>query len=65
VFAAILAMGPRIIMLDEPIAGQDTRGCHLIMDTLANLHQQGYTIIIVTHNTKVISEYAHRLIEMK
>jgi energy-coupling factor transport system ATP-binding protein len=65
VFAAILAMGPRIIMLDEPIAGQDTRGCHLIMDTMANLHQRGYTIIIVTHNTKVIAEYAHRLIEMK
>jgi energy-coupling factor transport system ATP-binding protein len=64
VFAAILAMGPRIIMLDEPIAGQDTRGCHLIMDTLANLHLQGYTIIIVTHNKKVIDEYAQRIIEM-
>jgi energy-coupling factor transport system ATP-binding protein len=65
VFAAILAMGPRIIMLDEPIAGQDIRGCRLIMDTLANLHRQGYTILIVTHNTKVIAEYAQRIIEMK
>jgi energy-coupling factor transport system ATP-binding protein len=65
VFAAILAMGPRIIMLDEPIAGQDARGCHLILDTLANLHQQGYTIIIVTHNVKIITEYAHRIIEMR
>jgi energy-coupling factor transport system ATP-binding protein len=65
VFAAILAMGPRIIMLDEPIAGQDARGCHLIMDTLANLHQQGYTIIIVTHNVKIITEYAHRIIEIR
>jgi energy-coupling factor transport system ATP-binding protein len=64
VFAAILAMGPRIIMLDEPIAGQDTRGCRLIMDTLANLHQQGYTIIIVTHNEQVIAKYAQRLIKM-
>jgi energy-coupling factor transport system ATP-binding protein len=64
VFAVILAMGPRIIMLDEPIAGQDVRGCHLIMHTLANLHQRGYTIIIVTHNTKVIAEYAQRIIEM-
>jgi energy-coupling factor transport system ATP-binding protein len=65
VFAAILAMGPRIIMLDEPIAGQDDRGCRLIMDTLANLHQRGYTIIMVTHNKKVITKYAHRIIEMK
>jgi energy-coupling factor transport system ATP-binding protein len=65
VFAAILAMGPRIIMLDEPIAGQDARGCHMIMETLKNLHGQGYTIIIVTHNAKVIAEYAQRIIEMK
>jgi energy-coupling factor transport system ATP-binding protein len=64
VFAAILAMGPRIIMLDEPIAGQDARGCRLIMDILANLHQRGYTIIVVTHNKKVIADYAHRIIEM-
>jgi energy-coupling factor transport system ATP-binding protein len=65
VFAAILAKGPRIIMLDEPIAGQDAHGCRLIMDTLADLHQRGYTILIVTHNDKVIAEYVHRLIEIK
>jgi energy-coupling factor transport system ATP-binding protein len=65
VFAAILAMGPRIIMLDEPIAGQDIRGCRLIMDTLANLNQKGYTILMITHNMNIITEYAQRLIEIK
>ena len=65
VFAAVLAMGPKIIMLDEPLAGQDQRGCRLIMDILANLHRQGYTILIVTHNMSVIAEYAQRLIVMK
>jgi energy-coupling factor transport system ATP-binding protein len=65
VFAAILAMGPKIIMLDEPLAGQDQRGCRLIMDILANLHRQGYTIVMVTHNMSVIAEYAQRLIVMK
>jgi len=65
VFAAILAMGPKIIMLDEPLAGQDQRGCCLIMDILANLHRQGYTILIVTHNMSVIAEYARRLVVMK
>jgi energy-coupling factor transport system ATP-binding protein len=65
IFAAVLAMGPRIIMLDEPLAGQDQRGCRLIMDTLANLHRQGYTILMVTHNMSVIAEYAQRLIVMK
>ncbi|MDR2718489.1 MAG: energy-coupling factor ABC transporter ATP-binding protein [Treponema sp.] len=65
VFAAILAMGPNIIMLDEPFAGQDKQGCRLIMDILANLHRQGYTIILITHNISVIAEYAQRLIVMK
>ena len=65
VFAAVLAMGPRIIMLDEPVAGQDMRGCRLIMDLLANLRQRGYTIILVTHNEKVIAEYAQQLIVME
>jgi len=69
VFAAILAMGPKVIMLDEPLAGQDQRGCCLIMDILVNLHRQGYTILLVTHNISIIAEYAAdsamRLIVMK
>ncbi|MCL2763379.1 MAG: energy-coupling factor ABC transporter ATP-binding protein [Treponema sp.] len=65
VFASVLAMGPAIIMLDEPIAGQSPRGCRLIMDILAKLHRQGYTIIMVTHNMQIAAEYAQRLIVMK
>jgi energy-coupling factor transport system ATP-binding protein len=65
VFAAILATGPKIIMLDEPVAGQDTRGSHLIMELLANLHQQSYTILMITHNMSVITEYARRIIKLK
>jgi energy-coupling factor transporter ATP-binding protein EcfA2 len=65
VFAAVLAMGPKIIMLDEPLAGQDKQGCRLIMDILANLRRQGYTILMITHNMSVIAEYAQRLIVMK
>jgi len=65
VFAAILAMGPRIIMLDEPFAGQDTRGCRLIADLLANLHQKGYTLLVVTHNVSVVAEYARRVVVMQ
>jgi len=65
VFAAILAMGPRIIMLDEPFAGQDMKGCRLIADILANLRQKGYTILIVTHNVSVVREYAQRVVMME
>jgi energy-coupling factor transport system ATP-binding protein len=65
VFASILAMGAKIIMLDEPAAGQDMKGCRLIMDTLADLHHRGYTIIMVTHNINIAAEYARRLVVMK
>ena len=65
VFASIMAMGPKIIMLDEPLAGQDKRGCYMIMDLLARLHQQNYTIIIITHNISIAAEYAKRIIVMK
>ena len=64
VFAAILAMGPRIIMLDEPFAGQDMSGCRLITDVLSLLHQKGYTILVVTHNISVVAEYARRIVQM-
>jgi energy-coupling factor transport system ATP-binding protein len=65
VFAAVLAMGPKIIMLDEPVAGQDRRGCRMIMDIIAQLHQRNYTIIMVTHNIDIAAEYAKRIIVMK
>jgi energy-coupling factor transport system ATP-binding protein len=65
VFAAVLAMGPKIIILDEPTAGHDMRSCRLIMDITAKLHKQGYTIILVTHNMRIIAEYAQRLIVLQ
>jgi energy-coupling factor transport system ATP-binding protein len=65
VFAAILAMGPKIIMLDEPFAGQDMRGCNLIADILVKLHRQGYTAIVVTHNINVIESEMQRHIIMR
>jgi energy-coupling factor transport system ATP-binding protein len=64
VIASVLAMGPRIIILDEPDTGQDYRGSLRIMDIARGLHKQGYTIIFVTHNMSLAAEYARRLIVM-
>ena len=65
VFAAVLAMGAKILMLDEPAAGQDYRDCRMIMDLIADLHQQGYTILMVTHNISMAAEYGKRIVVMK
>ena len=40
---------PRVLLLDEPLAGQDTKNVLLICEVLQRLHENGVTILIVTH----------------
>ncbi|MCL4459626.1 MAG: energy-coupling factor ABC transporter ATP-binding protein [Chloroflexi bacterium] len=54
---SILAMGPNTIILDEPTTGQDLRGSYEILETCASLHRQGKTIIIITHNMRLVTEF--------
>jgi energy-coupling factor transport system ATP-binding protein len=65
VFAAVLAMNTGILLLDEPIAGQDSRNCRMIMDIIAGLHQKGKTVLLITHNIGIAAQYARRIIVMK
>jgi energy-coupling factor transport system ATP-binding protein len=65
VFAAVLAMNTGILLLDEPIAGQDSQGCRVIMDIIAGLHQKGKTVLLITHNINIAARYAKRIIVMK
>lgn len=58
--AAILALQPEIIILDEPTAGQDFYHYTLLMEFLADLNRQGITIIMVTHDMHLMLEYTTR-----
>jgi len=58
-------MDTDILLLDEPIAGQDSRGCRVIMDIIERLHQKGKTILLITHNISIAARYAQRIIVMK
>ncbi len=58
--ASILAMGPEIIILDEPTAGQDFRHYTEIMEFLLELNRQGVTIVMITHDMHLMLEYATR-----
>jgi energy-coupling factor transport system ATP-binding protein len=64
VFACVIAMGCRIIILDEVDVGQDYTGCLKIMDIANALYSKGFTIIFVTHNMSLVCKYARRLIIM-
>jgi energy-coupling factor transport system ATP-binding protein len=62
VIASALALDPSIVILDEPTTGQDYRGCHQIMQIAQSLHQQGRTVVFVTHHMALVAEYAQRVI---
>lgn len=61
--ARALVNHPSIILADEPTGNLDSRSSHVIMEELSQLHKQGNTIIMVTHNPNLTS-YASRVITM-
>lgn len=59
--AAILVLEPKVLILDEPTAGQDLTHYTAMMEFLADLRaEQGLTIIIITHDMHLMLEYADR-----
>ncbi|MBN1538302.1 MAG: ATP-binding cassette domain-containing protein [Anaerolineales bacterium] len=64
VIASALALNPEVIVLDEPTTGQDYKGCHQIMQIARKLHEDGRTIVFVTHHMALVAEYARRVIVM-
>jgi energy-coupling factor transport system ATP-binding protein len=53
--AAVLAMGPGILVLDEPTAGLDPLGRRAVLAVLADLHCQGITVIMATQDAEAAS----------
>lgn len=60
--ASILVLNPRIMILDEPTAGQDYRHYTDIMEFLRELHLSGISIILITHDMHLMLEYTPRAI---
>ena len=62
--AAVLALDPELIILDEPAAGQDFSHYKDIMHFLQQIHQNGVTVVIVTHDMHLMLEYTRRAVVM-
>ena len=58
--ASVLVMGPELIILDEPTAGQDFRHYTEIMEFLRGLNAQGVTVAMITHDMHLMLEYTPR-----
>lgn len=62
--ARALVNEPKVIFADEPTGNLDSKTSHEIMELLCTLHQQGHTLVMVTHEED-IAAYAKRIIRMK
>lgn len=58
--AAVYAMQTPVLILDEPTTGLDYKSTIELMDLITDLHRQGRTIIVITHDMRIVAEYAPR-----
>ncbi len=63
--ASIVAQEPEILILDEPFIGLDYPGVQMVLQTLLDLHQQGITIILITHDLEKVLAHATRLLVLQ
>ena len=62
--AGILALQPKILVLDEPTAGLDPKGAKEMLELFKKLNKEGTTIILVTHDMNIVFEYATDVVIM-
>ena len=61
--AGVLAMNPKILILDEPTAGLDPKGRDDILGQIAKLQKErGITIVLVSHSMEDVAQYASRIL---
>lgn len=62
--ASILAMDPKVLVIDEPTTGMDRAGAIASMTLLSRWAGEGRTILVITHDMDVVSEFIERSIVM-
>jgi energy-coupling factor transport system ATP-binding protein len=63
--ASIVAMRPRVLLLDEPTTGQDHRDSQSILTLARELNARGITVLLVTHDLINVAAYARRVIVLR
>jgi energy-coupling factor transport system ATP-binding protein len=62
--AAVLATRPQALVLDEPTGGLDARSRDALMAAVTTFNRSGGTVILITHNMRLVAEYASRAVAM-
>ncbi len=58
--ASVLALRPKVLVLDEPTSSQDERGATMVMEIARELNAGGTTVIFVSHDMELVARYARR-----
>jgi ABC-type multidrug transport system ATPase subunit len=56
----VLALEPRVLVIDEPTTGQDWLGARAMMSLVRELNLSGHTILMITHDMTLVAEHARR-----
>ena len=62
--AAVYAMRPRLLVLDEPTAGLDRRSADELMRRVDAMHAQGHTIVLVSHDMQLVAAHCRHVLVM-
>ena len=60
--ARALALDPRVLLLDEPLAGLNSQEANLLADTIRRLQHSGLTVVLIEHNLSEVLRIADRLL---
>jgi len=62
--ASVIAMDPRVIILDEPTTGLDAGETKALMAKVSQLNREGRTVVLITHDMRLVAEHASRVVVM-
>jgi energy-coupling factor transport system ATP-binding protein len=62
--ATMLVGQPDLLLVDEPTYGQDKAMTHTLMDLMQQIRDQGVSVVMITHDMRLVQEYAGRVVVM-
>ncbi|MEM3506795.1 MAG: energy-coupling factor ABC transporter ATP-binding protein, partial [Candidatus Bathyarchaeia archaeon] len=62
--ASILVIKPKVLIIDEPTSGLDRKSSTRLMNTLKSFTKKGHSIVIITHDMRLVYEFCDRVIAM-
>jgi energy-coupling factor transport system ATP-binding protein len=62
--ASVYAMGPQLMILDEPTTGQDYEGKHILEEAIGRVYDNGTSLVFVSHDMRFVAENAQRAVVM-